>query len=350
MISCCILVCHRRDRPAQAIFLKLEPCDPTIPWDIDSGVNLPWTLSFSRVHHDYFGVRILDMYIDIVFMLELARSAQACSDIVCHRLATSPCELDRLKVHRKEPGKMLRSSLVEELSSIAEDGGRPVSEDVPDLKALHENASRKGGASSSSAAGLLQGAADNEAAAEGHEKDEYDFEKSIRSQVQAALTKLHGDDDRNHVAPDAVVDDAQDKPELEQEKSLLALLAENRARERSSSSASASQRPASSPSHMAWLDNHISYDTNPRYQIVKDSAGRTVGQLQPMIADNGFRSFAVCYCDKHKTRCTRSRGWSATRSATSGEEPSVVNRVLAYWLLSADQFSSTGLRMQAPRR
>ena len=66
----------------------------------------------------------MDTYLDIVFMLGLARVAQQCDEIICHKLAISQCELDQPKVHSKEPGHMLRSTIVAELSAIAEDGGK----------------------------------------------------------------------------------------------------------------------------------------------------------------------------------------------------------------------------------
>ena len=290
----------------------------------------------------------MDMYLDIVFMLELARAAQKCDEIICHKLAISPCELDQLKVHSKEPGHMLRSTIVAELSAIAEDGGKgKVSQDVLDLKELHENALPKDGRSSSSAAGVLPGVVGGKVEDE-EDEHEYDFEQNMRLQVKAALSKLHADDDRNHVALEALEEVQRTPEQFEQEQqSLFALIATARQQRQAPASQPSG---ASSPAHMAWLDSHIHRDTNPRYHVVKDAAGRVLGQLHPMVMnDDGPRCFALCHCKKHKTRCSRSRGWTVARSAKFGEEPSIVNRVLAYFLLSADKFPSTELHMNATR-
>ena len=89
-------------------------------------------------------------------------------------------------------------------------------------------------------------------------------------------------------------------------------------------------------------------DENPRYKnVVRD--GRVLGQLQPMVANGNYRMFALCFCSKHKERCSRSRGWNHN---AVGETPDHVHRVLAHWVIRGHDDAdckSTSLHMGLSR-
>ena len=114
----------------------------------------------------------------------------------------------------------------------------------------------------------------------------------------------------------------------------------------SSSASSAAPRPATSIDWPSY-DACVTVDPrNNRYKQVRNQDGIVVGQLQPLLPTSGkYRVFALCYCTAHRfTRCSRGRGWREGQ-----ENPYMVDRVLAKWLLDGHMYQSTQLHMQVER-
>ena len=108
----------------------------------------------------------------------------------------------------------------------------------------------------------------------------------------------------------------------------------------------ADQRRAHEPFDWQSMDRFIvPHPTSQRYQNILDDAGQVVGQLQVILGDGHYRAAAICLCEEHKERCSRSRGW---RSGGS-EMPQHVDRVLARWVRDASKHKSTRDHMSAPR-
>jgi hypothetical protein len=108
----------------------------------------------------------------------------------------------------------------------------------------------------------------------------------------------------------------------------------------------ADQRRAHEPFDWQSMDRFVvPHPTSQRYHHILDDAGRVVGQLQVILGDGPYRAAAVCLCEEHKERCSRSRGW---RSGGS-EMPQQVDRVLARWVRDASKHKNTRDHMSAPR-
>ncbi len=77
--------------------------------------------------------------------------------------------------------------------------------------------------------------------------------------------------------------------------------------------------------------------------LVHDSAGKVIGQLHPRNTHTYVAS-ALCQCDHHVERCSRTRSWNI------GREPvEAVQRVLVKRLHDAHGIASTQLHMDEKR-
>ena len=230
-----------------------------------------------------------------------------------------------------------------ELSSVGDDCGDQLGlAEVLDLAEIHQMCGPSGAAPAARSADELD------------HGDEYDFEPSARSSAQAILAGLQAEVDEqfDNVPPDVWAAWEREADEEADDSFVGAFKTVRTGGHGGHSPSSSSSTPASPTSAMDfvsgsfdWLDRMVSHDDDPRSRIVKDSTGRRLGQLKPMMTDTGFRTIAVCYCEAHKERCSRSRGWREK----SPESPDVVERILVHWLLSADQYATAAAHDKAPR-
>ena len=360
------MVVYSRARPRLSALLLLEPCEQTSWQDVEGAMNLPWHLAFSCV--DLAGHRVLHVVTDMQFMMDLQRECDTLGvvDIVVRRLDYTPTQLCQLQVTKQGPSDTLRSSELDELTSLRPTPAQAVHDDsVLELAGLREDAckgndkgrktrtqakararaqaSGDGGAGSShasNAAGILDDDADPSGGS-GDEHDEYLFEGGLRAGDQAELQQLISHMDREGAWADWM-DDAADSCDAGGEHG-LPVVAAPRSR---AQKARAKHRARQTPNNWAAFDAHITvHPTNPRYKNVSDDDGNVVGQLQPLNHPGGYRCFALCLHTHHLNRCSRSRGWKPS----GNEDPNMVDRALARWLLEGRDLPSTKAHMDAAR-
>ena len=122
LFSKCVLVAHRSDKPLRLVLLRATPSRTTRQWDLDSGVNLPWTLKFERVNTN--GHEHLDFRSDKAFFLEVQAECAAwdAQAVVCQRLDTRPISMEEFEVVSLGPPLGLLSLAVEDLRELLGEG------------------------------------------------------------------------------------------------------------------------------------------------------------------------------------------------------------------------------------
>jgi hypothetical protein len=357
------MVAYTRARPKLSALLLLEPCGQTRWQDVEGAVNLPWNLVFSRV--DLAGYRVLRLVTDMQFMIDLQRECDTLGieDIVVRRLDYAPTQLCELQVTKQGPSETLRNRELDELSSLRPTRAQAAHDDsVLELAGLREDA-RTGNDTvcrmrrratvrarsqaqapddeAENVAGTLDAVDDtSRGSGDDDEHDEYVFERGLRAGAQAELQQLISHMDEEEAWADGM-DEAADS--FAGNEIGLPVVAATRSR---AQKAGAKRRARQKPNNWAAFEAHITvHPTNPRYKNVSDDDGNVVGQLQPLINASGYRCFALCLHPHHLNRCSRSRGWRPS----GDEDPNMVDRVLARWLLEGADLTSTREHMSAAR-